>query len=319
MRRGGLGAALALALVATLVSAIHPALLIALPLALLLVALPAARSPYRLVGAIILVLLFAEPASGTMWYAERGWAVMLGAVFLGVVTLRPGGSFVHRGLAAVGATSLLGGAVLFASGAWPRVEWALTRRFREASAFWTARLEAADRPALEAAGDSSLEVVEGPALGDMGATMQRVAELEVMLYPALLALGSLAALAAVWWCYRRLIDRSGEALSPMREFSFADHLVWILIAGAILLIVPLGAVAARLGANLAAFMAALYVLRGAAIVLALTGVTGVGAFLLGMVSVLLLPLVAGAALVIGLSDTWLDLRRRHSSDDAASS
>ena len=303
MRRGGLGAALALALVATLVSAIHPGLLIALPLALLLVALPAARSPYRLIGVIILVLLFAEPVSGAMWYAERGWAIMLGAAFLAVVAMRPGASFLHRGLVAVAVTTAIAGAVLLVSGAWTRLEWAITRRFREASAFWTARLAAAN----------------DPSLADMGATMQRVAELEVMLYPALLALGSLAALATAWWCYRRLIDRSGEALSPMREFSFADHLVWILIAGAILLIVPLGEVAARLGANLATFMAALYVLRGAAILLTLTGVSGVGTFLLGVVAVLLLPLVAGAALVIGLSDTWLDLRRRHSSNDAASS
>lgn len=303
MRRSGLGAALALVLVATLVSAIHPALLIALPLALLLVALPAARSPYRLIGLIILVLLFAEPATGTMWYAERGWAIMLGATFLAVVAMRPGESFLHRGMAAVAVTTLVGGAVLLLSGAWTRVEWALTRRFRQASAFWTAQLEASNEPSL----------------ANVGTTMQRVAELEVLLYPALLALGSLAALAAAWWCYRRLIDRSGGALSPMREFSFADHLVWILIAGAILLIVPLGEVATRLGANLAAFMAALYVLRGAAIVLALTGVGSVGAFLLGMVAVLLLPLVAGAALVIGLSDTWLDLRRRRTSGDAASS
>ena len=303
MRRGGLGAAVALVLGATLVSAIHPALLIALPLALLLVALPVARSPFRLVGVIILVLLFAEPATGALWYAERGWAIMLGAAFLGVVALRPGEAFLHRGLAAVAVTMLFGGAVLLVSGAWTRVEWALTRRFRQASAFWTSRLEAANEPSL----------------ADMGATMERVADLEVMLYPALLALGSLAALAAAWWCYRRLVDRSGKALSRLREFSFEDHLVWILIAGALLLIVPLGEVAARIGANLAAFMAALYVLRGAAIVLALTGLTGVGAFLLGMVSVLLLPLVAGAAMVIGLSDTWLDLRRRRSSDDAASS
>lgn len=318
MRRGGLGAALALALVATLVSAIHPALLIALPLALLMVALPAARSAYRLVGVIIVVLLFADPATGTMWYAERGWALMLGATFLAAVALRPAGSFVHRGLAAVAVTTVVGGAVLLVSGAWTRIEWALARRFRAASAFWTARLEAANERSVEATGDTVQTVVD-PALADMRGTLERVAELEVMLYPAMLALASLAALAAAWWCYRRLIERSGEALSPMREFRFTDHLVWVLIAGAILLILPLGEVAARLGANLATFMAALYALRGAAIVLTLTGVGSVGAFLLGVMAVLLLPLVAGAALVIGLSDTWLDLRRRRSSDDAASS
>lgn len=301
MRRG-LGAAIALALVATLVSAINPGLLIAVPLALLLVALPPARSPYRILGVILLALLFATPPAGALWYAERGWALMLGAVFLAVVTLRPGAAFMARGMVAVAASALLGAAILLGSGAWNRVEWALEHRFREAAALWTAM--------LDNAGD--------PSLANAGETLRRVADLEVMLYPAMLALASLAALAVAWWAYRRLIDQSGEALSPMREFSFADHLVWVLIAGAILLVLPLGDVAARMGANLATFMAALYVLRGAAIVIALTGASGVGVFLLGVMAVLLLPLVASAALVIGLSDTWLDLRRRGSSDDAAS-
>ena len=140
-----------------------------------------------------------------------------------------------------------------------------------------------------------------------------------MLYPAMLAIASLAALAVAWWGYRRLTDSDGVPLAPMREFRFADHLVWVLIAGAILLVAPIGDVAARAGANLATFMAVLYVLRGAAIVIALTGVGGAGMFLMGVMAVLLLPLVASAALIIGLSDTWLDLRRRASSDDAASS
>ena len=303
MRRGGLGAAIALALVATLVSAINPGLLIAAPLALLLVALAPARSPYRLIGVLVLVLLFATPASGALWYAERGWALTLGAVFLAVVALRPGRAFLGRGIAAVALTSLIGGAVLLGSGAWRRVEWAIARRFREAASAWTMLVRDSGDPALRDAGD----------------TLRRVAELEVMLYPAMLAIASLAALAVAWWGYRRLTDSDGVPLAPMREFRFADHLVWVLIAGAILLVAPIGDVAARAGANLATFMAVLYVLRGASIVIALTGVGGAGMFLMGVMAVLLLPLVASAALIIGLSDTWLDLRRRASSDDAASS
>lgn len=302
-RRGGWGAALALALVATLISAIHPALLIAVPLALLLIALPPLRSPYRLVGLVLLALLFATPANGPLWYAERGWALVLGALFLAAVALRPGRAFMPRGILAVAAASAAGAAILVGSGGWQRVEFALERRFRAAAAFWTTR--------LDAAGD--------PSMARMGDTFRRIADLEVMLYPALLALASLAALAVAWWGYRRLVEHSGEALAPMREFRFADHLVWVLIAGAVLLIMPLGEVASRAGANLATFMAALYVVRGAAIVVALSGAGGFAAFLMGVLAVLLLPLFAGAALVIGLSDTWLDLRRRGTSGDAASS
>ena len=265
-----MGAAIALALVATLVSAINPGLLIAVPLALLLVALAPARSPYRLIGVLVLVLLFATPASGALWYAERGWALTLGAVFLAVVALRPGRAFLGRGIAAVALTSLIGGAVLLGSGAWRRVEWAIARRFREAASAWTMLVRDSGDPALRDAGD----------------TLRRVAELEVMLYPAMLAIASLAALAVAWWGYRRLTESDGAPLAPTRA---------------------------------ATFMAVLYVLRGAAIVIALTGVGGAGMFLMGVMAVLLLPLVASAALIIGLSDTWLDLRRRASSDDAASS
>lgn len=302
MRRGGWGAALALALVATLISAIHPALLIAVPLALLLIALPPLRSPYRLIGLVLLASLFAVPPTGPLWYAERGWALMVGAVFLAAVTLRPGG-FLPRGIVAVATACVAGAAILIGSGGWQRVEWAVARRFRDAASFWTSR--------LNSAGD--------PSMAEVSETFRRVADLETMLYPAMLALASLAALAVAWWGYRRLVERSGETLAPMREFRFADHLVWVLIGGTALLIMPLGEVASRAGANLATFMAGLYLLRGMAIVVALTNVAGVGAFFLGVVAVLLLPLFAGAALVIGLSDTWLDLRRRATSDDAASS
>lgn len=302
-RRGGWGAAFALALVATLISAIHPALLIAVPLALLLIALPPLRSPFRLIGLVLLALLFATPVTGPLWYAERGWALVLGAAFLAVVTLRPGRGFLPRGILSVAVASIVGAVILIGSGGWQQVEWAIAHRFREAAAFWTARLEGAS----------------DPTLADMADTFRRIADLEVMLYPAMLALASLAALAVAWWVYRRLVERSGETLAPMREFRFADALVWVLIAGTILLIMPLGEVASRAGANLTTFMAALYMLRGAAIVVALTGAAGLSAFLMGVMALLLLPLFASAALVIGLSDTWLDLRRRKTSGDAASS
>lgn len=294
-RKGrGWGAALVLALFAVLVSAIHPALLIAVPLALLMVALPPARSPYRLVGLVLLALLFAAPRTGTLWYAERGWALVLGAAFVVAVVLWPRGRFVAKGMAAVGAAALVAALALGLSGAWGRVEWSVAQRFREAATFWTARLGASDEPRAQ----------------ELASTFTRIADMEVLIYPAMVALASLAALAVAWWVYRRLIERSPVSLGPLREFRFADHLVWVLIAGAGLLVVPLGDVAQRAGANLTTFMAALYALRGAAVVLALSAPGGAALFLMIVLTVLMLPFVAGAALVVGLSDTWLDLRAR---------
>ena len=61
------------------------------------------------------------------------------------------------------------------------------------------------------------------------------------------------------------------------------------------------------------FMAALYALRGLAVLLALAGSPGPAAILLGGLALLFLHKLAMAATVmVGLSDTWLDLRRRRS-------
>jgi hypothetical protein len=67
----------------------------------------------------------------------------------------------------------------------------------------------------------------------------------------------------------------------------------------------------RVGSNAVAFMGALYALRGAAVFVFVSGgfswfgyvMTALGLFLLT-------PVVLGAAMVIGIGDTWLDLRRR---------
>jgi len=302
VRRGGWGAAIALAVVATQFSAVRSGLLIAVPLALLLIALPAARSPYRLIGVVLLGLLFATPAGDALWYAERGWALMLGAAFLAIVALRPGAAFVTRGLAAVAGTLAVAAVVLLMSGDARSVEFAVARRFRREAALWSGLFDRAGEPALTELSD----------------TVRRVAELEVLLYPAMLALASLAALGVAWWAYLRLNEQRGDALAPLREFRFADQLVWVLIAGAALLVMPLGEVATRAGANLATFMAALYALRGAAVVFALTGAGGGMMVFVCMMTVLLLPLLGPPALVIGLSDTWLDLRSRGSGGAASS-
>jgi len=293
-RGRGWGAALALALFAVLVSSIHPALLLAVPLGLLMVGLPPLRSPYRLVGALLLVLLFAAPMGGAVWMAERGWSLLVGGSFLAVVALWPRGGFLHRGLAAIAAAVVVAAAVLGIGGAWRGLEMQVAERFRAAADFWSERMTAGDAAGAEQAAE----------------TFARIAELEIHLYPAMLTLASLAALGAVWFAYRRLVDRSRDVLPPLRQFRFDDHLVWLFIVGAVLVVVPLNEAASRAGANLATFMAALYVLRGAAVVIALTAPAGLMAWLLAGFAVLMLPFVAGAALIVGLSDTWLDLRAR---------
>src|SRR5690606_6963082 len=135
-------------------------------------------------------------------------------------------------------------------------------------------------------------------------------------FPALVALQSLAALALVCWTVARLRRDGGGpfALGPLREFRFNDQLVWVVVAGLVLVLLPLSAVATRLGWNALLFMAGLYALRGVGIFLFLTGgAPTLLAIVVGVVTLLFVyPLVLTTAVLVGLVDTWVDLRARAS-------
>ncbi len=63
--------------------------------------------------------------------------------------------------------------------------------------------------------------------------------------------------------------------------------------------------------NLVAFMGALYVLRGVAVLIVLWGgVSFTGGLLLTLALVLAGPLVALGVMLVGVSDSWFDLRAR---------
>ena len=101
-----------------------------------------------------------------------------------------------------------------------------------------------------------------------------------------------------------------QGLLPLREFRFNDHLVWLFVGGLVLVLMG-GEGLDRAGSNAVVFMSGLYALRGAAVV----AFFGAGKSLLSVVFLVLAllfvwPVVAIGALVIGLGDTWLDLRAR---------
>lgn len=142
--------------------------------------------------------------------------------------------------------------------------------------------------------------------------IQRWVGFQQDVYPAMLSLATVAAFGVAWFGFERVSGQSASP-GPVREFRFSDHLIWLLIGGLCLLVLPLGGPAFRVGENATLFMGVLYLFRGVAILLwigagAATSVwSGV---LLAMAAVLLYPVVLGTALVLGLSDTWIDLRAR---------
>ena len=102
-------------------------------------------------------------------------------------------------------------------------------------------------------------------------------------------------------------------MGPLREFGFSDHLIWVFIGGLLLLLLPVGELASRVGQNALAFMGGLYVLRGVAVLVWLVPAAMVScwsAVLWAMLALFFYPVLIGLALVLGLSDTWLHIRRR---------
>jgi hypothetical protein len=87
--------------------------------------------------------------------------------------------------------------------------------------------------------------------------------------------------------------------------------------GLLLLVTRWEDILARVGANTVVFMGALYALRGAAVILFLSGGLSLfGYVLLAFGLVFLPPLVLTGAMVIGIGDTWLDVRRKLGSSPA---
>jgi hypothetical protein len=298
-RRGpGWGTVLGLTLVVLTFSVIHPLQLMMVPLAFLLVALPP-RHPRLLAFAVVLVALAFLGPRGPMWAVERGWALLLSGWFVLSVMAWPRGSFVMRAVTAIGATVLTGGGLIALLGGWAELDYTIASNYRA-----MAEAMAAAWPA---------ELVNGDGVVELAAS------LPAKLFPAFLAVGSLAALAVAWWGYRRLSAR-GQPLGRLTEFRFPDALVWILIVGLTLLLLPLDDWAPRVGSNLVFFMGALYALRGLAVLVALVlGLVGPQLpvlIVLGLVGIFLYPIVVAGTLLLGVTDTWLDLRSgRRAKDD----
>ena len=87
--------------------------------------------------------------------------------------------------------------------------------------------------------------------------------------------------------------------------------MWLFIGGLLLLVVRWGDSLAGLGVNTVVFMGALYALRGAAVIMFLSGGLSLfGYVLVALGLVFVPPLVLTGAMVVGIGDTWLDVRSR---------
>jgi hypothetical protein len=283
--------------VALATSVVRPGVLIAVPL-LMLLAVGGLRSGRVVLAAALATLIIASGSRDGVWYAERAWSVLVGGGFLALTMLAPSWALSSRVLAAVtGAVAVAAGVLAMRSDAWVALDVALSDTVR--------------------AGFDTTIYVMSTLGGEEGLSpafetwLLEVAEAQAAVYPALVCLGSMAALGVAWWARTRLVGEGDRGLGPLRHFRFNDHLVWLLVGGLLLLVVQWGEALARLGSNAVVFMGALYALRGAAVFMFVSGglsLFGYLTFIVGLV--LAAPVLFGVAMLVGIGDTWLDIRSR---------
>lgn len=245
----------------------------------------------------VIVVTSGMPGDG-VWFMERAWALMVAGFFVALTARRPDAGFTPRALISVaGALSASVVVLSLGEGSWQTLDFTVRDRM-------TGGVETAMEAMRVLRGGEALP----PTLV---ATLYEAVDAQTRVFPAMLALTTVASLGVSWWAYRRLSAGDDQALSPVREFRFNDHLVWLFIGGMLLMVTRGGDLLARAGANAVVFMGALYALRGAAVIMFLSGglsFFGYALFVLGMLFVS--PLVLTGAMVIGIGDTWLDVRTR---------
>lgn len=271
------------------------------------------RLALAILWTVLSVWMMTSALPGSAEYGElaRGWGVLLAASFGVISMMSPRRTFFPRALAATTLAFGVGLGLMVFSGSRPgRLERTVLGEYTRRAEAWLTDWETVSRsqewreltresPGLETLATESTE------------RLRSIPPRSAPLFPALLALESLAVLALVWALYHRVSRaRIGPPLAPLREFRFNDQLVWGLVAGITAVAVPTLAEYRTLGFNLLLFFGVLYALRGLG-VLAWFLAPGrlLTALMIGF-AIIMWPVLGVFALGVGLGDTWLDWRRR---------
>lgn len=278
-------------------SVVQPSVLVAVPF-LILTALRGLKGTGLFVAAVLAMMLAVSGPRDGFWFMERGWAVLVGGGFVGVTMAAPDWRLSARLLAAVAGAYAVGALILVTGAdAWETVDFAVSN-------------------AVEGGVATTLQAVElirgGEALSPaLAAAIHQTARAQADVFPALMAIASMSGLAVAWWLYARLRGEGDQAIGPVKHFRFNDHLVWLLIAGLLLSVTRWGDAVVRVGSNAVVFMGALYALRGSAVFMFISGGLSLfGYVMLAIALVLAAPVVVGVAMVVGIGDTWFDVRAR---------
>ncbi|HET7622483.1 MAG TPA: hypothetical protein VFK39_11330 [Gemmatimonadaceae bacterium] len=259
------------------------------------------------------LLTLAPPggAGGAYYDLARAWGLVVASAFGLVCIIGRQRSFLERALSAIVVAGILAMLLLVFTG----------RSTHDIEQVFATEFESRNAAAAVVMQESAKLIGDRfPQLAKMA--VQTVGErIEIQdalsrhgapLFPALLALEALAACALAWALYHRLSRaRIGAALAPLRRFSFSDQLIWALVAGIAMIVLPTLAGMGPMGRNLTLFIGALYMLRGYGIYSWL--VSRRAAAVSVLLGVALFPfslLTVPAALALGVTDTWANWRER---------
>ena len=276
------------------------------------------------VGLAVYVATRSPDANDAFHNLVRGWSLVLAGAFGLVCLFSPQRYFFSRGLIALSlsvALALIMSAIGPVSGAHMgnAVREEIARRNAQAMGVLTAFIDrnAADWSRLTA---RMPEVAQVPA--EIEKQLDAIGGAGQVLYPSMLAIQSLMALAIAWSIYHRLSRaRLGPPLGALRDFRFNDQLVWGLIVGLTIVFLPTLSSVRVVGRNLLVFFGALYALRGLGVLswfmapgaLAITATVGFAMLwwpVLNAIAAIGFLFLAVAAFGLGLGDTWADWRNR---------
>jgi hypothetical protein len=237
----------------------------------------------------------------------RAAAVFTTALFV-LTTFRTRLPVIHRGLVAItGAAAGVIALLATLGSSWGELHWWVARR-----AGYTARLLMTQ---IWHATPGSASDTPPETLQQLEAWLGSVAQFLAEFYPAVTALQLLAGLALATAIYRRVAQQpAGTLLRPLRAFRFNEHLGWALVIPLIVVLIPKLAAVKAAAANVLLVSGALYALRGAAVAAFGLHLLGAGGpfltVLLAVILLLVLPAALGGAILLGVLDAGLDLRRR---------
>ena len=252
------------------------------------------------------------PGSSAYGWLVRGWAVLLPGVFGLFCLARPGKGFLSQALPTV-AVSLVVGVLSLVLSSIPvgsQLDQTVMAEYMGRGNQWTVmieRLTATKEWSDYLANSPEARTLKQQVLTEYG----RMPARSLTVLPAMLALESMAVLAVAWALYHRLARvRIGPPLAPLRSFRFNDQLIWGLVVGITLVVLPSFAELRGVGLNLLVFFGALYVVRGLGVISWMLAPRRWTRALIVAVGLLAWQLLATMALALGVGDTWLDWRNR---------